>query len=106
MQGQAGYVANLGLSYISSGGRVSATGLYNVIGRRIAEVGQLPVPDAYDLPRHIVDCSAQLLVTSQLALRFDGKNLLDAPYRTVQGSVTRLRYTTGRVLTLGLTLTP
>jgi outer membrane receptor protein involved in Fe transport len=106
MQGQAGYVVNLGLSYLSGGGRISATTLYNVVGRRIAEVGQLPVPDAYDLPRHIVDCSAQVLVTPQLALRFDGKNLLDAPYRMVQGAVTRLRYTTGRVLTFGLTWTP
>jgi TonB-dependent receptor len=104
MQGQAAYVVNLGLSYISGGGRFSATALYNVVGRRITEVGQLPVPDAYELPRNVVDFSAQVLFTSQLALRLDAKNLLDAPYEVVQGAVTRLRYTTGRVLSLGLTL--
>jgi TonB-dependent receptor len=105
MQGQAGYVVNAGLSFIDPSGRVSATGLYNVVGRRIVEVGQLPVPDAYELPRNLVDFSAQAQLSPQLALKLDAKNLLDAPYRVVQGSVTRLRYRAGRVLTLGATLT-
>ena len=105
MQGQAPYVVNLGMSYASSGGRISATALYNVVGRRVAEVGQQPVPDAYDQPRHVVDFSSQVLVTPQLALRLDGKNLLDSPYQMVQGSVMRLRYTTGRVISMGVTWT-
>jgi outer membrane receptor protein involved in Fe transport len=106
MQGQAAYVVNAGVSYATAGGRISATGLYNVVGRRITEVGQLPVPDAYELPRHVIDCSAQALITSQVAMRFDAKNLLNAPYQVAQGAVTRLYYTTGRVFTLGLTFTP
>jgi len=39
-------------------------------------------------------------------MKFDGRNLLDAPVHITQGSLTRLRYTTGRVFTLGLTWQP
>ena len=106
MQGQAAYVVNAGLAYVSHGGRFTATGLYNVVGRRIVEVGQIPLPDAYELPRHVVDFSAQWAASSGLSIKFDAKNLLDTPYHVVQGTVTRLQYTTGRVLTFGLTATP
>ena len=106
MMGQAGYVVNAGLSYSTPNGRLTATALYNVVGRRIAEVGQQPLPDAYELPRHIVDASARAQLGSNVALKLDAKNLLDAPYRVVQGSVTRLRYHAGRVVTLGVMLTP
>ena len=106
MMGQAGYVVNAGLSYSTPSGRLTATALYNVVGRRIVEVGQQPLPDAYELPRHVVDASAQAQLGSRIALKLDAKNLLDAPYRVVQGTVTRLRYHAGRVVTLGVTLTP
>ncbi len=106
MMGQAGYVVNAGLSYASANGRIIATAFYNVVGRRIVEVGQQPLPDAYELPRHVVDATVQTQLGPRLALKLDAKNLLDAPYRVVQGSVTRLRYHAGRVVTLGVTLTP
>lgn len=106
MMGQAGYVVNAGLSYASANGRLIATAFYNVVGRRIVEVGQQPLPDAVELPRHVVDATVQTQLGPRLALKLDAKNLLDAPYRVVQGSVTRLRYHAGRVVTLGVTLTP
>lgn len=106
MMGQAGYVVNAGLTYATPNGRLSATALYNIVGRRIVEVGQLPLPDAYELPRHVVDATVQAQLGSRIALKLDTRNLLDAPYRVVQGSVTRLRYRAGRVFTLGVTLTP
>ncbi len=106
MMGQAGYVVNAGLSYATPNGRLTATALYNVVGRRIVEVGQQPLPDASELPRHIVDASVQAHLGPRVALKLDAKNLLDAPYRVVQGSVTRLRYHAGRVVTLGVTITP
>jgi outer membrane receptor protein involved in Fe transport len=106
MMGQAGYVVNAGLSYASANGRLIATAFYNVVGRRIVEVGQQPLPDAVELPRHVVDATMQTQLGPRLALKLDAKNLLDAPYRVVQGSVTRLRYHAGRVVTLGVTLTP
>jgi TonB-dependent receptor len=106
MMGQAGYVVNAGLTYATPNGRLTATAMYNVVGRRIVEVGQLPLPDAYELPRHVVDATVQAQLGTRIALKLDTKNLLDAPYRVVQGSVTRLRYRAGRVFTLGVTLTP
>jgi TonB-dependent receptor len=106
MMGQAAYVVNAGLTYATPNGRLSATALYNVVGRRIAEVGQQPLPDAYELPRHVVDATVRAQLASRLAVKLDTKNLLDAPDRVVQGSVTRLRYRAGRAFTLGVTLTP
>jgi TonB-dependent receptor len=106
MMGQAGYVVNAGLTYATPNGRLTATGLYNLVGRRIVEVGQQPLPDAYELPRHVVDMTVQTQLGARFAVKLDAKNLLDAPYRVVQGSVTRLRYHAGRVVSLGVTLTP
>ena len=106
MMGQAGYVVNAGLTYATPSGRFTATTLYNLVGRRIVEVGQQPLPDAYELPRHVIDATLQSQLGARIALKLDARNLLDAPYRVVQGSVTRLRYHAGRVVSLGVTLTP
>jgi TonB-dependent receptor len=105
MVGQSEYVVNGGLTYASLGG-FTATALYNVVGRRIVEAGALPFPDAYEQARHIVDFSMQVPVFGRAALKLDAKNLLDAPYRVLQGDVLRARYRTGRVLSLGATWEP
>jgi TonB-dependent receptor len=97
MVGQSEYVVNAGLGYGSRSGAWAATLLYNVAGQRILEAGSGGLPDAYELPRHLLDLSVQLPVTGALALKLDGKNLLDAPYRLTQGGVLRQRYLTGRV---------
>ncbi len=39
-------------------------------------------------------------------LKVDAKNLLDSPYRVLQGGVTRLEYRAGRVFMLGATWQP
>jgi outer membrane receptor protein involved in Fe transport len=105
MVGQSEYVVNGGLTYASQGG-FTATALYNVVGRRIIEAGALPFPDAYEQARHIVDFSMQVPVFQRTSLRFDAKNLLDAPYRVLQGDVLRARYKTGRVVSVGATWEP
>lgn len=106
MYGQANYVVNAGLSWINGTGQWSATALYNVVGRRIAQTGQLPLADAYDEARHVVDASFQFPLFSQITMRLDGKNLLNAPYRMTQGDVLRQRYKTGRIFGLGLAWRP
>jgi hypothetical protein len=106
MVGQAKYVLNSGLTYTSSGGGVSATLLYNVVGPRVYEAALSPLPDVYEYPRHIVDASLQLPFLAGLALKLDGRNLLDAPIRLMQGSVERHYYRTGRVFSLGLSWQP
>jgi outer membrane receptor protein involved in Fe transport len=106
MVGQSGYVINSGLGWLSPSGRWSATALYNVVGRRIAEAGVDPQPDSYEEARHLVDVSLQFPVFGSMSGKFDGKNLLDAPYRLAQGDILRERYKTGRVFSVGFTWKP
>lgn len=106
MVGQAPYVVNGGLTHASDGGRVSATALYNVTGRRIYAASLLPLPNVYEEPRHVVDLSLRFPVLGLLTGRVDARNVLDAPYEVRQGTVTRERYRSGRVLQFGLSWSP
>ena len=51
-----------------------------------------------------MDLSVQVPVFASTSLKLDAKNLLDSPYEWCQGGVTRLRYKTGRVFSVGATL--
>lgn len=106
MVGQAPYVLNLGLTGNTESGRASATILFNRVGERIDAAGDLPLPDVKELPRNVLDFSLRFPLVSALSGRFDAKNLLDAPYETVQGSVTRERYVIGRTFQLGFVWKP
>src|SRR5687768_384760 len=100
MLGQAPYVLNTGLGW--SRGRASATALYNVVGKRVAAAGVGGLPDTYEMPRKVLDLSMSVPVRGAISVKLDAKNLLDAPHLVRQGDVTRERYTTGRVLALGV----
>ncbi len=106
MVGQAPYVLNLGLTGNTETGRASATLLFNRVGERIDAAGDSPLPDVKELPRNVLDISLRFPIVSALSGRFDAKNLLDAPYETVQGSVTRERYLVGRAFQLGFLWKP
>src|SRR5690606_24627367 len=85
MVGQAPYMFNTGLTWSSPMGTTSASLLYNVVGERITEAGEIPLPDVKELERHIVDFSLRLPIGERVSARLDARNLLDAPYRIVQG---------------------
>jgi outer membrane receptor protein involved in Fe transport len=106
MVGQAPYVLNIGLAYASLSGRTSATLLLNRIGERIEAAGDLPLPDVVQKPRNVLDVSLRFPLVGALAGRFDAKNLLDEPYQSVQGTVTREEWKTGRVFQLGMVWKP
>ncbi|AHG89427.1 TonB-dependent receptor [Gemmatirosa kalamazoonensis] len=106
MVGQAPYVVNTGLSWATAGGGTSATLLYNVVGRAIAATGTKPTPDTYVQPRNMLDLSLQFPLAGGVAAKLNGRNLLDAPYEERAGGLTRVRYRTGRVLSMALTWTP
>jgi TonB-dependent receptor len=106
MVGQSPYVFNSGLTWTSPSGAWSATALYNVFGERITEAGEIPLPDVVEKPRHVVDLSIRFPVINGLAARLDARNLTNAPYRIVQGPVTRERYTIGRSIGFGFTWKP
>ncbi len=101
--GQAPYVLNLGLTY-DAPNEASATVLLNSVGRRITEVGLGGLPDAYEQPRTALDFALEYPLFRNAALRFEGENLLDAGTEIRQGELTRVRYKTGRSLSLGFSL--
>ncbi|MGE0352679.1 MAG: TonB-dependent receptor [Gemmatimonadales bacterium] len=102
MVGQANHVVNAGLNFTSAAG-LSATVLYNLTGRRIADAGVEPLPDTYIEARSLLDASFQFPLLG-MTMRLDGKNLLDSPVERTQGDVTTLRYRTGRVFSFGVTV--
>lgn len=106
MVGQAPYVLNSGLTWVSQSGAASATVLFNQVGDRIDAAGDAPLPDVIERTRRVLDLSLRFPVSGALSARFDAKNLLDAPYRTTQGTVTRESYRVGRVVQAGLSWRP
>ncbi|MFZ5625167.1 MAG: TonB-dependent receptor domain-containing protein [Gemmatimonadota bacterium] len=106
MVGQSPYIVNGGVGFAPPGSDLSVTALYNVAGRRIVEAGSGGLPDAYEEARHMIDVTAVIPVTHQLSFKFEGKNLLDAPYRLTQGQVERYRWRTGRIFGAGFTWRP
>lgn len=106
MVGQAPYVLNTGLSWSSRAGSASATLLFNRVGDRIDAAGDSPLPDVIERARNVVDLSVRLPLMKGVSMRLDGKNLLDAPYRTTQGTVTREEYRAGRTVQAGFVWRP
>ncbi|MES2124173.1 MAG: TonB-dependent receptor [Gemmatimonadota bacterium] len=105
MVGQAPYVFNAGLTWTHPSGDASATALFNRVGERISEAGETPLPDVIEQPRSVLDLSVRFPVAGRLSGRMDARNLLDAPYRILQGSVIRESYRAGRVVGIGFTWT-
>ena len=110
MVGQSSYVVNAGLTWareaVVEGIGMSATLLYNVAGKRIASAAEAPLPDVYEMARHILDLSLRFPVVGGLSGKADFKNLLDAPYELLQGSVVRESYRSGRAVSFGLSWQP
>lgn len=106
MVGQAPYVVNAGLSYTSTPGTLSATMLYNVVGRRIVSASEAPLPDSYEEARHLLDLSLRFPLTRGLGGKLDLKNLLDQPFEIRQGTVVREYYRSGRTIAVGLSWQP
>jgi TonB-dependent receptor len=84
MVGQSPYIVNAGLYYDndSTGWQVSA--LYNVIGPRIAIVGIPGVPEAYEMPRNVIDLTVAKNFDDGLGIRFGIQDLLNATSYMIQ----------------------
>jgi outer membrane receptor protein involved in Fe transport len=106
MVGQAPYVVNAGLTYASVGGASSATLLFNRVGNRIDAAGDSPLPDVVELARNVLDFSLRFGLTESLGFRADAKNILDSPFRVMQGTAVRDWYQTGRVVQAGFQIRP
>jgi TonB-dependent receptor len=75
MQGQSPYLINVGLFYLDDDKGISASLLYNRIGRRIESVGvpmQNPnddIPDIYEMPRNSLDLTASAPVGRHMEIK-------------------------------------
>ena len=92
---------NAGLTWRHPSADASATLLFNRVGERISEAGEIPLPDVVEQPRNVLDASVAFPLFGGLRGRADVKNLLDAPYRLTQGGVIREGYRSGRVFSIG-----
>jgi outer membrane receptor protein involved in Fe transport len=94
MQGQSPVVANGSLSWAAPF-RTEITVLYNVQGRRIAEVGFDQIPDTYERAFHRVDLTAAHEVGERWKLKLGLSNLLDGEVVLEQGDLPVYRYSPG-----------
>ena len=87
LQGQASYMVNGSLSYEPEASPISATVLYNVMGRELVTVGLLGLPDVYAEPFHKVDLTVSYELSEGLKLKGGARNLLGQSRRAEQGGV-------------------
>ncbi|MBP8759165.1 MAG: TonB-dependent receptor [Parabacteroides sp.] len=84
MQGQSPYLINTGLFYQNDNSGLSASVLYNRIGKRIETVGipkQNPnddIPDVYEMPRNSLDLSFSKKIGEHVEIKGGVKDLLNA----------------------------
>lgn len=106
MVGQAPYVVNMGLTFAPASSPISATVLFNRVGRRVYSTSVLPLPLTYEEARSGLDVSLRTPIFGGIAAKIDAKNLLDSQYLLRQGTVTRESHRAGRVYSLGLSWQP
>ncbi|HEY8143988.1 MAG TPA: TonB-dependent receptor [Kofleriaceae bacterium] len=104
LQGQAPYVVNLGGTW--AGGATEVTALYNVVGRRIQEVGFDTLPDTYQQPSHQVDLAASQRLGGDLTLKLGAQNLLNQSLVLVQGPLEVYRMRPGVTVSAALEWAP
>jgi len=85
LQGQSPYVINVQMQYDRPNWGFSSTLLYNIIGKRITEVGVNDIPDTYEQPYGQLDFTATQLLQKNWTLSFRARNLLNPSIEATQG---------------------
>jgi len=106
LQGQAPIVVNLGASWSHPDSGTEVTGLYNVVGRRIEEVGSQGLPNTYREPFHQVDIAASQRLGGDFALKLGASNLLNQSEVLRQGGIQVFRQSPGVAVSAALEWTP
>lgn len=127
MQGQSPYIINFAAFYQPSGSPLSASVMYNRIGKRIVGIGRTDIsiggsidndiPDMYELPRNAVDLNVAYTISRHCELKLSVKDLLGEDvvfcqfpkYVDDHGAIVKRRQVTrrfspGTVAQLGLSL--
>ncbi|MEG2337004.1 MAG: TonB-dependent receptor, partial [Bacteroidales bacterium] len=90
LQGQSPYLINAGLYYANDKIGLSASILYNVIGKRMLAAGTLNIngeqssPDVYEKARNVLDFVLTQQIGKHLQFKFGVKDILNQAYRTTQ----------------------
>jgi outer membrane receptor protein involved in Fe transport len=104
LQGQANYLANAGLAWVSTSGRTDVSLLASSTGVRLHTLAYNPQPDIYDRPYTTLDFAMNLVPFRGARLKLGAKNLLDPAIRQLQGTKEVSSYHDGREYGLSLTI--
>ncbi len=103
LQGQSPYVLNMSLFYDRPAEGIKASLLYNILGRRITEVGTDLRPDIFEQPSGQLDFVFSQKIKNNMQLGFKARNLLDPSLQAKQGDEIVRTRKKGRAYSLGLT---
>lgn len=112
---QAPYIVNVALDWAPEDWGTSIRLSYNVVGKRITQVGLRGLPDIYEQPRHQLDFAVSQKIGDHLEVKGAIANIVDSPIERTQGpdetapatdpkSNVTSWYTAGRSFSLGVAL--
>lgn len=102
LQGQSPYVVNVQLQYDRPVWGFSSTLLYNVVGKRITEVGTNGIPDTFEQPFGQLDFVATQRLAANWTVSLRARNLLNPEVMSTQGEETVRSQRRGRIYGLVL----
>lgn len=90
MQGQSPYIINTGIFYQNDSLNFSCSIMYNVIGKRIAFVGNVNDPHIYELSRNVIDLTIMKTFYKRFQIKLGIKDILNQPIILEQYEIVRL----------------
>lgn len=102
LQGQSPYVVNMQLQYDREKVGFSGTLLYNIVGKRITEVGTNDIPDTYEQAFGQLDLVLNQRIKENWSISFRARNLLDPNMDSTQGDEIVRQQRRGRIFGLNL----
>jgi len=85
LQGQSPYIINWQVSYENPNVKWNWNLVFNMIGRRITEVGTQNRPDIYEEPQPQIDLTSNYRWSKSSLISFRGRNVLNPDVRYTQG---------------------
>lgn len=84
LYGQSPFLVNAALNYTSDSLGLKLNVSYNIIGKRIAGIGNRDYPDIYELPRHSLDFTFSKTIGRFLELKGGVQNILNSRFIQMQ----------------------
>ncbi len=107
MQGQAPYILNVNFGYNNLNLGLEAALLYNIVGRKIVQVGtrqsaEFAILDIYEEPRNQLDFFVSKKLFASITAKLTIRNLLDARYFYKSGDTVVEDYRIGQTVALSV----